>query len=78
MEKSIMEKTIENITTVEKKPKKYSNNHSKDNSKNNNNCLAELIFFGIIHLDDGKFLKAQAVQLRTANRVFFWVCILEL
>ena len=26
------------------------NNHSKDNSKNNNNCLA--VFFGIIHLDD--------------------------
>ena len=26
------------------------NSHSKDNSKNNNNCLA--VFFGIIHLDD--------------------------
>ena len=26
------------------------NNHSKDNSKNNSNCLA--VFFAIIHLDD--------------------------
>ena len=26
------------------------NSHSKDNSKNNNDCLA--VFFGIIHLDD--------------------------
>ena len=50
---------MKNITTIEriamqktaiKKTAIAKIQHSKDNSKNNNNCLA--VFFAIIHLDD--------------------------
>ena len=49
---------MKNITTIERiamqktaiKKTYGKNSHSKDNSKNNNNCLA--VFFGIIHFDD--------------------------
>ena len=42
------------------------NNHKKDNSKNNNNCLA--VFFGIIHFDD--MLKSPRIRT-TARSGFF-------
>ena len=38
------------------------NSHSKDNSKNNNDCLA--VFFGIIHFDD----ELKSPRSRTAKR----------
>ena len=46
------------------------NNHSKDNSKNNNNCLA--VFFGIIHLDD----ELKSPSSAGGQQIWFlrWVC----
>ena len=50
---------MKNITAMQKTAK---NNHSKDNSKNNNNCLAA--FFGIIHFDD----ELKSPRIRTNKK----------
>ena len=55
---------MKNITNIEKKQK----NHSKDNSKNNNNCLA--VFFGIIHFDD----MLNSPRIRTTGKKAGLVC----
>ena len=63
---------MKNITNIEKTAiGKTAIDNSKDNSKNNNNCLA--VFFGIIHFDDELKSPSGAGQ----QQIWFlrWVCV---
>ena len=64
MQKTAIKKTAMQKTAIAKI------NHSKDNSKNNNNCFA--VFFGIIHLDYELKSPSSAGQ----QQIWFlrWVC----